>query len=361
MCGDTSRPNYEEGLQPIIDVDSSMVAAWAAIICSVLGVFGNIMTVTVFMLKRTLRLHSTTPFIMSLALSDLWFCAYNLPLTAVRFFNRKWIYGFYTCELFPFFFYANISISACSMAFVALNRFVGIFYPMKMKCIFNCKNSTFMVLGLWTFSMGLMVLPLTEVWGQLGYEPAIFSCTILPKNGSSPMSFLLITGFVLPCLCIILCYGLIYWRVRSTGDRMRSAIGSEEPQLRKNSVTSHLRRREQQLTKTAVLMCLGFIICFLPSSILGAFDPMPPCRNHPQLHVAGYIIFWCSGFVNPFIYVLSNRHYRQAVIQTLCPKIWAPEETSSSYPSTPIKLSMRRKRSNDTPHLNMEELAGINN
>ena len=55
-----------------------------AIICAVLGVAGNTVTIFVLMSTRAMRQHSTTPFLMSMAASDLIFCGFNLPLMAVR-------------------------------------------------------------------------------------------------------------------------------------------------------------------------------------------------------------------------------------------------------------------------------------
>ena len=76
--------------QKLFDEDISNVAAWAAVICSVLGCVGNSLTILVMLCKPTLRKHSTTPFLLSLAFSDLCFSAFNLPLTAARFFMRCW-------------------------------------------------------------------------------------------------------------------------------------------------------------------------------------------------------------------------------------------------------------------------------
>ena len=61
-----------------------------------------------------------------------------------------------------------------------------------------------------------------------------------------------------------------------------------------------------------MMICTGFMVCFFPSALIMVFDPMPPCYKNPELHVAGYIIFWCSAFINPVIYTLSNRNYRMA-------------------------------------------------
>ena len=60
-------------------------------------------------------------------------------------------------------------------------------------------------------------------------------------------------------------------------------------------------------------------------------DPMPPNRNHPEVHVAGYILFWCSAFINPIIYTACNQNYRKALVEMLCCQ--APyEEVSTTVP-----------------------------
>ena len=142
-----------------------------------------------------------------------------------RFWYRDWIFGLgLTCDLFTFFFYANVSVSAFSMALVAVNRFIGVYFPHHME-IFSSMRSWIMVLLVWIVSLGLMLLPLTEAWGQLGYEPLTFSCTILEKNGSSPMAFLLTFGFLCPFLSIAIGYGMICYRVKYTGDLVRRAVG----------------------------------------------------------------------------------------------------------------------------------------
>ena len=85
-----SRPTFDEKTEKLFDEDISNVAAWAAVICSILGCVGNSLTILVLLCKPTLRKHSTTPFLLSLAFSDLCFSAFNLPLTAARFFMRCW-------------------------------------------------------------------------------------------------------------------------------------------------------------------------------------------------------------------------------------------------------------------------------
>ena len=78
-CG---KPPFTD--EPYIDEAASMAAFVAAIICAVLGFAGNSASLAVLIGDPAIRRHSTTPFLASLAVSDLIFCGFNLPLLAVR-------------------------------------------------------------------------------------------------------------------------------------------------------------------------------------------------------------------------------------------------------------------------------------
>ena len=64
-----------------------------------------------------------------------------------------------------------------------------------------------------------MFLPLYGVWGQLGYEPRTFSCTIVDtdEGGDTFFPSLAAIGVGLPCLIILASYGAIYYRVKRIG------------------------------------------------------------------------------------------------------------------------------------------------
>ena len=49
-----------------------------------------------------------------------------------------------------------------------------------------------------------MMLPFFKVWGQLGYEPLIFNCTVLKHNEKNPLSFFLALGSGLPMVILFL-------------------------------------------------------------------------------------------------------------------------------------------------------------
>lgn len=49
---------------------------------------GNLITIVALLRHQKLRGHATTAFVLSLCISDLLFCSFSLPLTAIRYINK---------------------------------------------------------------------------------------------------------------------------------------------------------------------------------------------------------------------------------------------------------------------------------
>ena len=68
-----------------------------------------------------------------------------------------------------------------------------------------------------------------------------------------------------------------------------------------------------------------------------------------QLHIAANVIFWCSGIINPVIYIFANRHYRQTFAYYLkngcCPREDRErpldDTTASAAAESPFPRSLR--------------------
>ncbi|XP_023343199.1 protein trapped in endoderm-1 [Eurytemora carolleeae] len=311
-----SRPSYEDGTAILFSELESRVTGVVACICSVLGVVGNLVTIGALLNSKKLRSHPTTLFLISLALSDLIFGGYNLPLTAHRFFHRGCEFmclDYHVCRYFPFFFYGNLGVSIYIMSIIAIYRVFGVFNGHVLNTVFNTRTVPLMILGVWILVFGTLTLPLTEHWGQFGFESQTFSCTIVESEGETFMPAMTILGIVLPCCFISISYISIYWRVRFTGNATRKAsrYGHEEEDQNNFDYHKHIKERERELTRTLLYIFLGFVICFLPFCILTVADPMPPSKNS-VLHLLSYILTWTSCFINPFIYCVTNKYYYEA-------------------------------------------------
>ena len=61
------------------------VASGFAVVCIMLGVTTNIMTIYTIWARKSIRTQSIVPLILFLSLSDLVLCLFRLPIQAVRF------------------------------------------------------------------------------------------------------------------------------------------------------------------------------------------------------------------------------------------------------------------------------------
>jgi len=327
---------------------ATIFAAVAASIFTFVGITGNLLTVVALLKCQKLRSHATTMFVISLAVSDLLFCSINLPLTASRYVHEEWRLGSEMCRLFPFFFYGNVAASLMNMVAITINRYILIACHANYSRIYSHLNIFLMIAFVWIFSFGMMVPPLAEFWGTLGLDEQTFSCTILKKNDHSPKKFLMIFGFLMPCIVIIACYSAIFFKVRQSRKNVQAHMNnamtsrqnaSDAKNSALNAAQSAQRREDIRLTKMMLTIFLCFLVCFLPLMLVNVADDNV---QFPFLHIVASVLAWASAVVNPFIYAFKNRQYQQAFIKILC---CGREPNTSGVPPRGANISKESRTS----------------
>lgn len=82
-----------------------------------------------------------------------------------------------------------------------------------------------------------------------------------------------------------------------------------KPAKLKDQRDAKQKRNEWRITKMVLAIFLSFVACYLPITITKVVDKDV---NWPGLHIFGYIMIYLSASVNPIIYVIMNKQYRQA-------------------------------------------------
>ena len=105
------------------------------------------------------------------------------------------------------------------------------------------------------------------------------------------------------------------------------------------------QKREQEVTRTSIIVLLSYIFQYVPSLLVHTFNPMPKYGNLPGLHIFCYMIFWTSTFFNTCLYIFSNRLYASAFEETFGFSIRTKQLGNYDLPlkSNPIKLKNLRK------------------
>lgn len=77
----------------------------------------------------------------------------------------------------------------------------------------------------------------------------------------------------------------------------------------KDARDAKAKRNEWRITKMVLAIFLSFVMCYLPITVAKIADKDV---SYPTLHIIGYILLYLSSCINPIIYVIMNKQYRQA-------------------------------------------------
>uniref|UniRef100_A0A6E8VKK7 G_PROTEIN_RECEP_F1_2 domain-containing protein n=1 Tax=Anopheles coluzzii TaxID=1518534 RepID=A0A6E8VKK7_ANOCL len=308
----------------------SIVAASSATFIAVLGTIGNVTTLLALGRNRAVRQRRrqpTTAFVMSLATADLLFCVAVMPLMALRYGRRRWpfVSDSLWCRLFPVALYGTVATSVLSLVALTVNRYVLIVHPAWYGAVYRTAGMVPLQLAVcWAIPYGLMALPLFELWGRLGFDRRTFSCTVLPsitstgKFSASPKKFIFIVGFALPFCAIVLCYTAIIGAVRRQRRHMQRYAAKPVAATSVASTPGSIAAPsndddERHLTRTTAAIFGCFMLCFLPLTIANVLlEDAESAGEAGDVHVLASILTWHSAVLNPFIYALGSRHYRNA-------------------------------------------------
>ncbi|XP_055925051.1 G-protein coupled receptor moody-like [Argiope bruennichi] len=324
-------------------------AASIFIIFAVVGVFGNLVSILALSKCRKLR-NATTAFIVNLCVADLLFCSFSMPLSALTFLERDWNYGEALCKLFPLVRYSNGAVSLFSVIAITINRYILIVHPKMYREMYKPRNIGIMIAIMWIAALMLLFFPLFEVWGRLGYDSKVGTCTILKMNGSSPKMTLYIIAFGLPSVVFLVCYSRIFWVVHQAAKRVRktspdySTISDlvtfsakkgvfwrnyRHSEMNKEKVTLWRNKQELKVLKLMMVIFITFILCYFPVTFVKIFKKED---DLPILNVIGYMGVYFSNIINPVIYIVMSIEYRKAYIELFCPSLKknTPTNTNSS-------------------------------
>ncbi|XP_076314320.1 G-protein coupled receptor moody-like [Tachypleus tridentatus] len=276
----------------------------------IVGLCGNLLTIVALVKSSQIRGSTTAAFIVSLSVVDFLYYIISLPFTASDYILQRWIYGDVLCVFYPFMQYFTCGLSLLSVTAISINRYVLIAHQNLYNNIYNKQGTAAIIIGYWLFAFIILFPTLIGKWGRFGYDEKIFTCTILEVDGRSAKSFVFGLAFFIPCVAIVICYARIFWVVRKSSRRMKMHSNLN---ITEDTKGSDAKKREQEwrMTKMVLIIFCTFLICNLPITIVKVTDKQNNCLI---LQVFVSILVYANSSINPIIYVVINKQYRQAYI-----------------------------------------------
>lgn len=331
--------------QSLLSIDSSdsvlfrSTAVRICILCLLLPIpifafMGNL-----FIMAAMARIQSlwtpTNAFVVSLAVADFLVAVLVMPFSLVRSIDT-WHFGDCFCRVH---FILDVTFCTCSifnLSCIALERYIAICDPLHYPARMAPRSVAVLLLLCWI--LPLIISTICVSFGMYTPSPAavLNSSTqgdtqICPTTFNVPFAVATsVMSFFIPMIFMLFAYGKIFI-VAQKQARWIHAIAHHTEQLqmtqsplRMNSsrqVQAHMDRfslkKESKAAKTLGLIMGVFLFCWLPFFCLNMIHPLKGYRISPLILEASTWLGYANSSLNPFLYVLFNKNYRQMFVSLL--------------------------------------------
>ena len=280
----------------------------------IIGVFGNLLTLVAIPYasrRKRYQLHNnwntSTVFILNLAVFDLGFCIFGMPQEILLNLGIPWTFGTSGCKIFnfigPIFAYGDWY----ALALIALTRCLVITKTKGwQEFSHTTKNVYLLIMVFWAFNIILCVPRFFPDGKEYMFDEYSGICQYVentPKEFSLTTSSLSIiqkmphyTAFTISLLIIVASYLRIWMHVKASRKKLEGAIGGK---------SKFSDEKELRLTITLAIICIFFIICALPLTLLEQFAG--------KIGYNGIIsLFWTQYSINVFVYAARRDQFWKA-------------------------------------------------
>ena len=276
-----------------------------------LSLAGN--TVIGIIVYKTKTMRKPINFLIAnMAISDLLFPIFMVPLEMQRFYTDSWLIGGplgkALCKLVYFLPNVSTAVSSQSLVLIAVDRFGAVVYPLRSSLI-SSKMCPFFILATWivasaVFSPYLFALKLVENPGglvcQWHWNEAFGEFSTFENYYASIIGVI----YFIPLVSIAILYTIIYIKLKS----------QKIPGEQSANAGQQRQQRERNVLKMAIAIVLGYAVCYLPSTIsfflLWFASDIRSCAFNSFFSVAR-VMARSNCAINPCICFIFSRNYRE--------------------------------------------------
>ncbi|XP_066534345.1 substance-K receptor [Hoplias malabaricus] len=300
------------------------VAVWALAYSLVVlvSVVGNVTVIWIIAAHKRMRT-VTNYFIVNLAFSDASMAAFNTVFNFVYALHNDWYFGLGYCKFQNFFPITAVFSSIYSMAAIAVDRYMAIIHPLKMRLSSTTTKLVIAVIWIVAFSLAFpqCFYSSTKVYSHRTVCMVEWPDDYGGKHQLSYQIAVIILIYLLPLLVMLVTYSLVGQRLWG------SKIPGEASDHYQNQIQA-----KRKVVKMMIVVVTTFAICWLPYHIyfiLGSFKR--DIYNEHYIQQVYLAIFWLamsSTMYNPIIYCCLNQRFRSGFRMAFrwCPFIKVSEE-----------------------------------
>lgn len=265
-----------------------------------IALIGNLCVLHIFYKFPRLR-KVTSYYVTTLAVSDVANAVIIMPVAIAISGAGYNVLNDIACTVIGTIGYTLVLVSLQTTTLIAINRFFCVIKPSVYSKRFKPKAVMIMIIGLWGFSLGLVLVILASGMGDFYFHPGRFVCIFQFRDSTFERvitSSLILVFVIFPIVIAGICYAKIIKVVEihkaTTGKRIQ-----QENSLSKDDV---------EITRSLLAIVLGFIFCWIPCSIVFQLEVYMDLPREIEM------IFIYSNFlssaINPILYNIYNKPFR---------------------------------------------------
>ena len=316
----TNGSSLQDNFRCDFSADDSLAAQISKIIAYAIILFsslvGNVLIIIIVHKRPELR-KTINFFIVNVAVSDFVF-----PLTAIPFSihqiasrTQRWPFGgtagLILCKLKGFLQAVSITVSAQSHVWIAVDRFVAVFFPMKINLI-STRSRLFTIASTWIVSIMTKGFYFYSFGLVQENDEIICSGFFNASNSFIHLTYSKVyTALfqIAPLIVMTVLYSAIAVSLRRQDKALRSAP------------VEQLHQRKRRAIKMSFCVMAAFYICFLPRLsyfILWQYEIALSCSFSKELLLfIASLMLYLSSTMNPIICMTFVESYRRGLRKIL--------------------------------------------
>ena len=332
------------------------VQVLACVLIMVVGFVGNIFVIMIFIMRWSL-LKSCEVLMISLAVAD-FLGTFSIPLDRLRELLQLQDEGsgdFWGCQITTWLAVTCISVSSLTLVAIALDRFVVVAWPLKLRN--GSRRITYGIILLTWLIGGAFGLP-HFVHLKQNYAPIFgFYCltNFNPDEERKYTAAVFVLQLVIPLLSMAVLYSFIVFKLRS-GSVSARRLSETDNVVRIRTI------RQRKATKLFIVVVIVFTVLVLPFNMfmmLLVHGHIPPTKENRKVYNALALMLAANSCVNPVIYSRLHKSFRKSTLSLLfgcCIPKYYKYEWESKFVS---RSSFRRRRRGTDPSTTRNTMASL--
>lgn len=159
-------------------IEVIVAEAATLILINLISFFGNVLVAATMYKSRRLRTTSDT-YIFALAVADLMWSTFVMPMTAITLMTGKWNFSNAVCEFQASVDYFVLFCSPVTMGLAAFNRFMRIVKSKHYQKVFSYKRSRMLPAVSWLILVVYIIIARSTTWQRFEFLPDYALCATI--------------------------------------------------------------------------------------------------------------------------------------------------------------------------------------